>query len=172
MVTSMGPACAIYLPRVLTKLERRSFLYDFSVIVGSDRWDGSSFSVFTTMTIGGSYKGKPRTIFAGFHLFDVEKDALGLISATFDYKPESELQVGAGCNDRVDHRVLAEVAAWLAERLGGVIDVGDINLPFDHPGRHVKVYYDNGAGSVSSSHVLDATALRAWVKTNHFHMVK
>jgi hypothetical protein len=170
-----GPWCGILLPEPLTGAEEATF-ESLITAVGNRRGGGAAFWVATTKPIGGSYEGDPRPFDGGLHLneaVDPDPKVVGLIAGTFGFPcADVMIEVGARYNDPVDHRLLAEVAAWLAEKLGGVISVGGpLPLPVDHPGRHVAVPISVPVGSESTFHVLDATALRAWCKSPHFHMI-
>jgi hypothetical protein len=69
------------------------------------------------------------------------------------------------CKQEEDHLLLAEVAAWLAADVDGVVAVGGmLRLPQNHPGRIETLR--------SCSMVLDSEALWAWSRCNECRMIK
>jgi hypothetical protein len=80
----------------------------------------------------------------------------------------------AMCSDDIDHRILAELAFWPAQRFDGLVNLGGelAVAPNDLPGRLYSVPYDAGHGRTCISHVVDVDFLQAWLKHPCFGMVK
>jgi hypothetical protein len=151
------------------------------------------FQVFTTRPIGGSYEGESLP-------FDIEPDNLDeeavdpvAVEAAFGRIPRGSVFLSAGMNGTDSHRILAELALAIAERLDGIIDFCGLLAPFrglfdsrtwdetqtdaaDHlaglPGKVVVIPYETGVGGTWGAHVGDITFLRAWLDHPAFRMVK
>jgi hypothetical protein len=102
-----------------------------------------------------------------------------------DFFPEQRITVNAGCQQPMDHRILAQLVIRLAEQYGGVVDLNgwltpDWKLSADEvrayllklPGRVMEVHGTTGAGKPTIWHLVDPVFLRAWLKEPNFHMIK
>ena len=108
------------------------------------------------------------------------EEDLRSIAHHFGWRPEEEIAVEAGCNQKEDHRWLGRVALELAERFGGLIDFcgrlqwiraseeGSSGLP----GKLVALPYEVESGQELTYHVGDPAFLRGWLQRPEFHMVK
>jgi hypothetical protein len=138
------------------------------VAVGNERHESGLFWVSTTRTIGGNYEDEPRPFVCEFEPFCHELAEVEAIAAGFGFWPAHALGVGAMCKQPEDHRLLGEVAAWLAEQLGGVVYAGGpLELPERMPGRVIGLPCGE-----SVVHVLDGPAMRGWLACPAFRMIK
>ena len=94
--------------------------------------EANSIQVVTTRPIGGHHEGtgRPFLINIDDELPWAEPGTLAEAGATrafyeraFGLWPDSTVTVSAMCNQSEDHRILAEIALCLAQRLGGIIDI-------------------------------------------------
>ena len=90
------------------------------------------FAVMHTTSIGGSYIGDGEPYMLCVEPFSVERDSLESSAAdnanmaqTIGWVPQCQVDVIAFCSGDHNHRIVAELALWLAERTAGVIDLGD-----------------------------------------------
>ncbi|NHZ33669.1 hypothetical protein F0185_08710 [Massilia sp. CCM 8692] len=133
--------------------------------------DGEHFTVKDTRPIHGSYAGEGRP----FILFSESIDAgtADAIAALTGWYPAQGIGFAAMCNGDEDHRILAELALWLAGRLSGYVDMGgEPDLPAGLPGNAHALPYDTASGWEAHATLLDPTALAAWMRCQAFRMVK
>lgn len=118
----------------------------------------------------------------------------------FGFLPSQCINVWGYCNDRMDHAVLAEIAADIADLFNGVIDFGgtlwpplpegssdkarregtwyeDIEPVFQEiirgmPGKIIGLMEETCDVPSIPCHYCDSTFLRAWIDHPHFHMIK
>lgn len=112
--------------------------------------------------------------------------------------PAYRLQIGAMCNDRIDHRMLGMLALAAASQFGGWIDFnGALGPPLPpvewaagrptwqepsleeiraflapFPGRLREIAYEVNEARSWVYHIADAEFLRAWLAHPRFHMIK
>jgi hypothetical protein len=138
------------------------------VAVGNERHPDGLFWVSTTRAIGGGYEGESRPFVVDFEPWYRETLEVETLAAGFGLQVAHQLGVGAMCKQKEDHRLLGEVAAWLAEHLGGIACAGGrLALPPTLLGRVVGLPV--GSPTV---HLLDAAAMRSWLTCPDFHMIK
>ena len=184
----------------------RATLDEIIDLVGSKGEDGSIW-VRTTRPISGSYEGTGRHFLVG-EAYDnerpwaeevwpaeVEEAPDAFFKRTFGLVPDEDITLAAMPNGSEDHRILGELAICVAERLGGIIDLGGLIVlrerPFDDmrgdpwfimqakieavtasmPGKAVACPYEARWG-VWASHVVDTEFLRAWMHHPEFRMNK
>jgi hypothetical protein len=168
---SMGPACAILL-RPGSEDATADAVERLIGKAGYER-DNDLFWIADSVAIGGRYQGEGRPFVADIEPGDVEQPHLDQIEAAFGFHPERELGIGAMCNQKEDHWLLAEVAAYLAAELAGVVDVGGIlSLPDDHPGQIIILEYETVRSEILGSMVLDSEALWEWSRRPDCRMIK
>jgi Family of unknown function (DUF6368) len=117
--------------------------------------------------------------------------------ANLGYVPEAQLWLSAECNSSIDDRIVGRMILYLAEELGGVIDMnGAIRPPlepgrsysmknypwhsleevsaFVHiiPGQVYEQYYVAASGLQCVSHLVDVAFFRAWLDHPNFHLIK
>ncbi|WP_020475599.1 DUF6368 family protein [Zavarzinella formosa] len=162
-----GPSCGVLIAD--EALDRANTLIESLIVaVGDERHESGLFWVRTTCLIGGDYDGELRPFVCGFEPFCHEPAEVETMAAGFGFRPAHALAVGAMCKQSEDHRLLGEVAAWLAEQLGGVVCAGGpFELPEQMPGRVVSLLCGE-----SVTHVLDGPAMRGWLACPAFHMIK
>jgi hypothetical protein len=162
-----GPSCGVLIPDA-TRPRADAVIESLIVAVGDDRHESGVFWVRTTRALGGGYEGEPRPFVCGVEPFGGEPGEAEVLAAEFGFRPAHEVEVGAMCKDPEDHRLLGEVSSWLAEQLGGVVDMGGpLELPGDLPGLVVALPW--GASVV---HVLDGPAMRGWLACPAFRRIK
>jgi hypothetical protein len=110
------------------------------------------------------------------------------------YVPVQTIQLYAGCNGRIDHRILGELTLLLARRYKAMINLqGALYPPLKRgrdildatveeveqyirelslPGEICHVYYTTGRYTPWLYHLVDADFLAAWLQHPHFHMIK
>jgi len=169
--------------------------------------EANSIQVVTTRPIGGLYNGTSRPF-----LIDIDDELPwaepGLLAEAgearvfyervFGLCPDSAVTVSAMCNEPEDHRILADIALCLAQRLGGIIDMGGLivprhvflstpdfwNAPWpavqsrvqaftkSMPGTAVALAYRTASGREWAWHTVDAAFLQAWLRHPEFRMIK
>lgn len=149
--------------------------------------------VFTTRPIGGSYEGESLPFDIEPGSLDEEPLGLASIEAAFGRVPRDSVFLDAGVNGSDSHRILAELALAIAERLDGIIAFCGLLAPFrglfdsrtwdevqadaaNHlaglPGKVAVIPYETADGGIWGAHVGDTTFLRAWLDHPAFRMVK
>jgi hypothetical protein len=121
-----------------------------------------------------------------------DDDIAAGIETAIGLRPSHDVLLMAGVNDDQAHRVLGEFAADLAARTEGWIDLGGPLAPRSWrsdsllaefrsrryiaklalPGEVRSVEYRTAAGRRWFVSVIDAEAMRAWLRHRDFHMVK
>jgi hypothetical protein len=132
--------------------------------------DVDSIYVADTCKIDGFYKGSGRP----FLFFSELQDTIVTIelASALGYESISSVGLAAMCSGAEDHRILAEMALWLAERLSGYVDMnGKLPFPSNLPGKIFALPYDT-INRQAQYQVIDAIALRFWLSCPDFRMVK
>lgn len=120
-----------------------------------------------------------------FGLYDgelqMEESELEQVRSELGYTPLRELVLYAMAKSDLDHRILGHLALALAERYNAAIDFGGpitaSQLEDGEPcseadaGTVIEVKDSSQPGD-GFYHVMDTTAMRAWLKDPHFHLVK
>lgn len=163
-----GPTCSILTPRPCVPKD----LVDELVRTCGKIVGPNEFSVGDTSAIGGLYKGDGRPFI--WFTEPRDPDERSAITNAFGFVPAQDIGLGAMCNQAVDHRILGEMALWLAERIGGCVYLGgsDLPIPLEIPGRMVRIPYDTASGWQSEYLIMDQVAFRAWLACPAFVMVK
>jgi hypothetical protein len=162
-----GPACSVLHPNLVNP---ESVLREFVELIGCAP-GSTDFNVHDTHGIGGIYRGEDRP----FVLYSERRDPAEdeqIVQKT-GWVPAPEFGLAAMCNQDDDHRILAEMALWLARRLSGHINVGGtLDLPAHLAPHAFSVTYETGSAWESQYMVLDPLALAGWLEFPHFRMVK
>jgi hypothetical protein len=168
----MGPTVAIWLPR------GQNAPTDENLLAVARLLDPSAattieFNIQSTKEIGGSQndvEGRP----FGFNLGDTgfDDDELKAVEKVLGYVPEDAIHAYAYANAKIDHRMLAELAAYFAAQFHGLIDFGgNLGNIAARAGRLFSIPY--AAGSIPPTfHVSDLAFLKEWLHDPAFHMVK
>ena len=145
-------------------------------VLRSNAMSGPAFHVQSTARVGGSYRGEPRP-------FDLElisdPDRIDMrmgLEVHLDQELGGELGLSAGCNSADDHRILAELAVWLASRFDAYVMLdGRLSCSPEEvkamPGSLHRLDADLGH-LVIRCDVADAAFLRGWLAQPAFHMIK
>lgn len=168
-----GPGCSVFSPipfsanDIIQELVRLECL----TVSASDRnW----LSVTNTHPIGGTYKGDGRPIIWDYLSRDAEH--LAKIAEVLGVVPKGEILLAAMRSGDIDHRVLGEMALWIAEKTCGFVDL-DGNPGIEGtwaglPGQLARIPYETDSGWDGESLVMDRAAIRYWLKCPSFRMVK
>lgn len=159
-----GPTCSVLCPTA----QRACLSVDELMELVAAVREGDSFWVQDTRQIGGSYTGEGRP----FLLFWEPREGgeLRSLETKIGWVPEDEIGPAAMCNDPQDHRILAEIAIWLAERQSGIVDLGG-ELPFLSQTVH-DVSSVNALCPAAIAHLATPSALRTWLGSAEFKMGK
>jgi hypothetical protein len=174
----MGPTCSILLPYSPDEHER----VELEAVVKSldpSALSAEDFHVETTLPIAGTSTsregGRPFSVrFAeSVEAEAEEEESLRQIEDGFSFWPIAEIQAAAGCNEGIDHRILGELAAFLSNHFGGIINFGG-QLGVDHAdaGKLQSVRYAPASGGQAIFHVGDLAFLKQWLNHPRFHMCK
>jgi Family of unknown function (DUF6368) len=126
-----GPSASILLPVEPGEDERLApdRLLEGLVSLPGDPSDDHMVWVETTKPIGGTYKGEGRPLYLDWFIGEAypgeDEDTPGWrdqVETHFGFQPCSTLSLSMGRNDIEDHRILGELALYLARTLNGVID--------------------------------------------------
>lgn len=159
-----GPTCSVLSPA----MSRPGSSADALVGLVASVRDGDSFWVHDTRPIGGTYTGAGRP----FLLFREPRGEgeLRALEKAIGWMPAQEIGLAAMTNTKDDHRILAELAIWLAERDSGLVDFGGdlppVSQVVEQPSSEV------GQPSFAVAHIADPRSLRAWLLSSEFRMVK
>lgn len=154
------------------------------------RASGCEFEVLTLVPLGGTFKGRGWHPCIELELEGLSDDeliarnwpadelpslpggAFDVIEHRFGIRPRQQILIRANGRDDEDHQVLGELALFLAERFGGIIqDVADCGVndpPTDLPGQLIAVPWTPGRRP--GLYIADARFLRAWLHHPRFHM--
>lgn len=202
----MGPICAVLIEDNVSQSLTKAL--DEIIDSISARRDGHDFTVCDTRPLSGKY-----LTYYGGRSFGFRAEPWDWVSAMshpqqrelfsreFGFLPQTQLAIWSYPNSQIDHIVLGEVAAGLAEIFRGVIDyAGTINMELPHQLRRkvsigkalwcdVEPYFlqmvSSMAGKIVAvphysdyweatwvSHYSDAAFLRAWLNHPRFAMTK
>jgi hypothetical protein len=133
-----GPAASVVVARdpdqgeLVSRLKALST--DHSPANGTDGW--IEISIATTTPIGGAYSGEGRPFEVrwardGEMWADDEARSAHAkaIATAFGLHPSSTIYLAAGTNKSADHRILGELALYLAQIYDGVIDFDGALIP-------------------------------------------
>lgn len=116
--------------------------------------------------------GEPRPF--GVALGEVGLDDAELATAAdlLGFKPTVAVHAFAYANQQVDHRILGELALFLARKFRGLVDFGG-NLGALMPPRGILVAIPYEASTRQETfHVADVDFLEWWLQQAGFHMIK
>lgn len=166
-----GPVCVVLVRQIEGDPERVA-LDELIRLVGNYR-EGEDFWVDDTSAIGGTYCGELQPFIGSLDSPEHEPDDLVALDSTFGWVPTRAVTLSAMCNGTVDHRILGEMILWLAVKLDGIVDFcGQLDLPPSTLGRVAKLPYLSFGGEQHFSVFADQEALRSWLQSPSFHMVK
>jgi hypothetical protein len=179
----MGPACELWVPLGSGDNADSSVERLVRLVARPGRFTSRlGFHTRDTRPIGGrAYDLLGSALCCGPRRPSVELDGFeAAVEEAFGFRPDPEtisLDVGGGLPG--EHRKLAEVAAYLAEQTGGVIDLDRPPWSLKQPpwsdgglpGR-VHVVFRDGNPKLGRKLVLDAVAMRAWSRHPDCQMPK
>lgn len=116
-----GPACSVLSPTPFPAGELIQELVRLQCLTLRDSC-GCWLSVENTHPIGGTYRGDGRPILWDQETRDAEDRAR--VAEVLGVFPKGEISLAAMCNQLIDHRVLGEVALWIAQQTNGFVDLG------------------------------------------------
>lgn len=170
----MGPSCGMWIPagtlakagRVIEAMIQEIGQPDFVQSV-------EDFYATDTRPIGGELYGLPVPLFCAWEAFERDEDGERQVETAFGFRPEpGSYAIGSHAKSDNAHRMVAEVAAYLAEELGGVIDFCyPLKEAAELTGRKMELRYEAIGGSALRT-VLDAKAMRAWSRHPRCWMVR
>ena len=201
----MGPAARILFSTTVTT-SWQAILEETLDCLGSRR-EANAIQVMTTRLIGGLYEGPGRPFLIGVGNEEPWSEMGALAEAgetrtfyeqVFGVYPDSTISLSAMSNQPEDHRILGEIALAVAQRLGGLIDLGGLivprhvflstpdfwNAPWSTvqssvraftesmPGTAVALTYRPSSEREWASHTIDVAFLQAWLRHPEFHMIK
>jgi hypothetical protein len=209
----MGPTCRVLLPHRLTDSDRE-IIEEMRRKIGFIENENCAYCN-TTRPIGGQYHDvglffmpntgrrygiHPDVIEWGYTLEDIEDESeiFGgkLMERNFGFSPQYEIGLWIGPNQPKDHLILADIAAYLAEIFGGIVDyygglyppipteiLGD-RYPWDMDWKEIEPYFSEMTSSFTGKYLVqpldgrgyvvysDSEWLRCWSKSPNFRMVK
>lgn len=169
-----GPACGLWIPEGLRERAEIVIAQMVRDIAEAGRDRPHDFATSDTRRIGGHRYGDSIPMYCNWEkrLDEDEFDELQ-VAEGFGFRPEpGSYAIGTHVKGDDAHRALAEVAAYLAEQLGGVIDFGTV-LPeaIELPGWSLELDYLSIGGWARRT-ALDAEAMRAWSRHPRCWMLK
>jgi hypothetical protein len=169
----MGPICGVLLAHPFGPAEQ-ALMDELVRLTGDNRYDERFFGASDTTSIGGTYRGEPLSFEWAAEEFEMEDRDPAAFQASFGWLPVLDLQLASACNGMQEHRVLGEMARWLASRTGGFVDLsGDPGrLPSDLDGQVVMIPYRTWGDELAHCYYLDEVAMRSWLACLDFGMVK
>lgn len=168
----MGPTVAIWLPDEV-QVPTSEELLVIARSLDQSAQSSTELSIQSTRAIAGlsdAPEGRP----FGFNVGEVgfTSEELKPVEDAFGFTPTAAIHAFACANDAVDHRILAELAVFLARHFGGIIDFGgNLGSVKAHAGKLVRVPYSPGS-IPPTFHVGDAAFLQQWLAEPSFHMIK
>jgi Family of unknown function (DUF6368) len=168
-----GPACLLWIPSGTRGAADLAVERMVELIAVPAPWvSPRNFNTHDTRPIGGREYASAPPPYCSPDPHRDEGDELQ-IHDLFGFWPEPEpFAIGVCCNGEDDHRVLADIAAHLAEETGGVIDFGSaLPAAAELPGRTATICR-NGWPGYQPRTFLDGTAMRAWSRRPDCWMLK
>lgn len=166
-----GPACRLWIPsgaRTAADLAVERMVK----AVANPGASRHNFNARDTRPIGGRLYEFASPLYCSPDCWRDEGDELQIQEA-FGFWPEPEpFAIGVCSNLPEDHRALADVAAYMAEQTGGVIDFGALlQAAPELPGRTRTIFW-NGIAGYGARTFLDAVTMRAWSERPDCRMTK
>ena len=133
----------------------------------------SSFWISSTVRLGGRYTGAGLPLLLSVESSSFEGDPYEELHSVLGRVPETVLVVSAMCNSPSDHRVLAEVSAYLAEQLPALIALESYD-PMPHPCVHAghSALLAQRTSIPHEYRLVDHRVLRSWLGHHSFSLVK
>jgi hypothetical protein len=168
----MGPTVAIWLTPESSTATRE----DLEVI--ARRLDpqarrASTFNVTSTDIIGGATQaGEPRPFGMALGTAGLDEADVWTAESLLGFRPDRAVHAFACVNASVDHRILGELALFLARHFNGLVDFGGTLGHVATPtGKLLTIAYADST-IAETFHVADAPFLQWWLRQSDFHMVK
>ena len=173
-----GPGVSILLPQPFSSLETE-LIEQTILLISGELSATDEIPVITTLNVGGSFAAERRTEarpfgMSGSVLSADERDASAAIAQHFGVRHQSQIDVYAFCNARVDHQILGEIALYVAlQTPRSLISFGgDLSSYEQIGGRLLSVPYETAWGTNAVSSYGDVEFLRFWLLHPSFFMVK
>jgi hypothetical protein len=214
-----GPYVEILLGKEISAEDRLKVktLFESMSIRPSKREIWPAFSIVSTKLISGFYEDKGRRFgikgkgrffeiawITGEAYIEKYEDFSSLckdVFRPFALLPCAGIGLQALGNQKEDHRILGELALYLAKAFEGLVDFGgallppnydafcrnplffkqanweDVREPFEQwqqtmPGRIIAIPYQTASGRTWATHIGDAEFMAAWLQHPGFHMIK
>lgn len=162
----MGPSCSVLCTNAVHAWELVEELIE---LVANDE-DGDIFTVTDTRPIKGHYAGAARSFVFFRDSWDTED--IARIAQASGWNIDHEIGLAAIGDGPEDRRILGELALWLAERLGGYVDIGAA-LTLQGELLANAFLLPAVTGSVADhTTVFNPAGLAAWLASPEFRMVK
>ncbi len=168
-----GPAASV-LCSGLSSLELK--WHDIMSEIADSWYDGSLCHVSDSMKFGGSYRGEPRPFVGGVTAlngnceYPVTSFELVAIHERCGEMFTHCIELAAMCNSPIDHRLLCEVARFLAIKHGGLVDFDGI-ITNQGPDDLLLVTWTED-GHDYSTQIGTPSVCDWWLEQPGFHMVK
>lgn len=170
----MGPTVSVLLHDVPDERDKAELL-DVVRKLDPEAASLDEFRISSTGYIGCGTVSKegPRPFLASFDAFEVEEEiSRAALQRGFHFTPAAQIVAAALANQAVDHRILADLAWFLATRYRGIIDFG-CTLGVTNPiGQLVAIPYTTAWGERAWYDVGDVTFIKYWIAHPDFHMCK
>ena len=168
----MGPTVAIWLSPQLnppTTHDLLSIAHKLDARAHSEK----HFYVTSSVGIGGQARAEePRPFGLALGFAGLDRSEVQAAEAVLGFEPAHAVHAFAYANASIDHRILGELAVFLAHHFGGVIDFGGLLGPVTSPvGRLLTIPY-SGSTLGECFNIADAEFLQWWLQQDDFHMVK
>lgn len=141
--------------------------------------DGHFCYIKDTRPFGGTYNGEPRPFVGSIDEFSGRPETLyseyseaevTAVEATTERSFSHAIVLAATCNQSMDHRILGEVSAAIAERYDGIVNFDSLSAPLSELGLLKSEWIEDG---LEYWIVLGSTAsARKWLAHERFHMLK
>lgn len=173
-----GPGISVLLPHVLSDRDEEMLSRTAVSLCGVIR-DLSDLHVVSTRGIGGTFQARTPEDSRPFgmsrsDLDPEEETAAPALSHHFGVQPCSRVDVYAFCNAAIDHRILGEIALYLAlENRGSVVSFGgDLSAHERVGGTLVSIGYETVSATTALASYGDVEFLRRWLLHGDFHLIK
>lgn len=168
----MGPTVAIW----LTPDSKSATIEELLLIAHRLDFQARSadeFQVRSTAAIGGEVRtDKPRPFGLALGAAGLADTEIRVAELLLGFEPDHAVHAFAYVNAPIDHRILGELALFLAREFTGIVDfggtLGQITMPL---GKLLSIRYAESTLG-ESFHVADAEFLEWWLRHDNFHMVK
>lgn len=168
----MGPTVAIW-PKPQSNAPVIEDLVQIAHRLDSQARSADNFHITNTAAIGGTTRVKePRPFGLTLGPPGLDESELRTSERVVGFKPPGAVHAFAYANAAIDHRILGELALFLARQIDGLVDFGGTLGPIHAARGTLYAIPYEGSTPAETFHVGNTEFLEWWLQQPEFHMVK